>query len=329
MNGEVEELRSKTATPTSPKTSSNRSEKVKSSSKRRNSGGSIICKEPIPVDNIEPKNSIDIDIQNLRNQLPSIDKATVELKWQESLLEETIVCTCELIEVDDEDVVTDSAKTDIATKFDNSDENSAKNLLKQNVPKTLTENDTLRKISNQQQQPSALFGDSDPGTAIGSGGGDGGGVGGVSGSIEPPSLKEQPVKKQTVKSIFDLDYDEDDDPITFQINHNNNDTSLLINEYNISSKSSSIINNNNTKDNSSNNDISDDKNKQNCDEVKFAKEATTNTMFSDIPLGNMESTIKEKKNFNPPIMGSDQSDDNDDDNEFMAIPIVNATNSNW
>lgn len=40
------------------------------------------------------------------------------------------------------------------------------------------------------------------------------------------SSVSEPTKKKPVKSIFDLDYDEDDDPINFfKSNHNTNDNS--------------------------------------------------------------------------------------------------------
>lgn len=52
-----------------------------------------------------------------------------------------------------------------------------------------------------------------------------------------PSVSE-PTKKKPVKSIFDLDYDEDDDPINFfKSNHNNNvNNSNYYSNYDVNNK---------------------------------------------------------------------------------------------
>lgn len=345
LNGEIEEMRSKSATPTSPKPSSNRSKKSKSSSKRRNSGDSTNVIEPIVV-HIEPKNIIDEEIEALRKQLTRIDKVALS-QWQKTIEDETIACTCVLIETENElceNEMESKEQLNLATTNVKSENMQIElpmnsNSIESNVPKMLNENSVLP-VNKTDSTPSAnLSASIDPSKLV-SATHSTSTINPSSGNQREPVSKEQPIKKPTVKSIFDLDYEEDDDPITFRINHNNNDMSLLINNYDISNKPSSVLNNNN-KDNS-NNDISNDKNKQNCDEVKFAKEATTNTIFSNIPLESTESTTN-KKNIVPPT-GSDQSnvndvnidgdgdvddDDDDDDSEFMAVPTDNATSSNW
>lgn len=300
LNDDLDEIRA--ATPTQQKTPSKQSKKSKSSSKRRHSGDSINEREVTEM-NIEPKNTIDDEIQSLRRQLPLVDKAEL-LKWQEAIQNETIVCTCELIECEDENECSELAAADSGSdlKMKNQlPEDTEINCMKPNVP---TENIALSKLSFDETNKSISANESSSSTST------------IVGAEQPILHKPQapqPMKKVAVKSIFDLDYEEDDDPL-IQINHNNNDTSLLINNYNISSKSDSILNNNN-KDNS-NNEISNDKNKQNCDEVKFDSEAITNPILSCVPLKGTESM---QKNIAFPSVAG-QSDDND--NELSAVPIV-------
>lgn len=297
LNDDLDEIR----VATQQKTPSKQNKKSKSSSKRRHSGDSIVEKE-VTEKNIEPKNNIDDEIQSLQSQLPLVDKAEL-LKWQELIQNETIVCTCELIECEDENESSELAQADSGSdlyKKNQLPEDTENNFMKPNVP---TENIALSKLSFDEMNMSISAKDSSSSTSSTI-------VGAQQPILHQPQAP-QPTKKVTVKSIFDLDYEED--PL-IQINHNNNDTSLLINNYNISSKSDSILNNNN-KDNS-NNEISNDKNKQNCDEVKFDSEAITNPLFSGVPLKGTESMTK---NIAFPSTAG-QSDDND--NEMSAVPIV-------
>lgn len=299
LNDDLDEIRA--TTPTQQKSPSKQSKKSKSSSKRRHSGDSTVERE-MTEKNIEPKNTIDDEIQSLKSQLPLVDKAEL-LKWQELIQNETIECTCKLIECENENESSELAQANSGSDLNMKNqlpEDTENNFMKPNVP---IENIALSKLSFDETNISISAKDSSSSTSS------------TIVAAQQPILHQpqaqQPTKKVTVKSIFDLDYEED--PL-IQINHNNNDTSLLINNYNISSKSDSILNNNN-KDNS-NNEISNDKNKQNCDEVKFDSETITNPMFSCVPLKGTESTTK---NIAFPSMAG-QSDDNDD--ELSAVPIV-------
>lgn len=301
LNDDRDEIRA--AMPTQQKTPSKQSKKSKSSSKRRHSGDSIVERE-VTEKNIEPKNTIDDEIKLLQSQLPLVDKAEL-LKWQESIQNETIVCTCELIECEDENESTELAQADSGSDLNMKNqlpEDTENNFMKPNVP---IENIALSKLSFDETNMSISEKDSSSSTSSTM-------IGAQQPILQQPQAP-QPTKKVTVKSIFDLDYEEDDDPL-IQINHNNNDTSLLINNYNISSKSDSILNNNN-KDNS-NNEISNDKNKENCDDVKFDSEAIINPMFSGVPSKGTESLTKN-------IAFSSMAGQNDDhDNDVSAVPIV-------
>lgn len=189
----------------------------------------------------EPKNQIDKEIDELQAKLPPVNKAAL-VAWRKSNIQ-TIVCTCKLIEVTD----THASECNANDKSITNDP-SVDNV---NVPKMLTDcnvlpmpTDNNRSLAfndeQQQQQKPQISKSANVHSTV------------MATSTSIPSVATEqmnvapaPVKKPAVKSIFDLDYD-DDDPISFKLNHNNN----------INTKLSS--------NRDSNNDISDDKS---CDEI--------------------------------------------------------------
>ncbi|XP_031640332.1 putative uncharacterized protein DDB_G0282133 isoform X2 [Contarinia nasturtii] len=189
------------------------------------------------------KSIVDQEIEELHAKLPPVNRAALRA-WQKSTYNNSIVCTCKLIEITDKD--NSIEMNDNPTTKDHSVENI-------NVPKMLTDCNVLPQAALVENRPYELndnrceFSKSIPPTEYNS-------TVATSNSINTPNVKsidqDPPFKKPTVKSIFDLDYD-DDDPITFKLNHNNN-INLNTNLNKISSNSDS------------NNDISDDKS---CDEL--------------------------------------------------------------
>lgn len=211
---------------------------------------------PTIIDITEPKSIVDKEIDELHAKLPPINKAALR-SWQRSQLHDTVVCTCKLIEVTD---------TDANTLHDSNskDPSIAESL---NVPKMLTDCNVLPQampiddrpsshgLSDDQSTPfdvNAAATKSIPHTDFNSTVATSTGVSikATTAPSEPMALA--PVKKPAVKSIFDLDYEEDDDPITFKLNHNNN---INLNTTKLNKLSS---------DRDSNNDISDEKS---CDEL--------------------------------------------------------------
>ncbi|XP_055313175.1 serine-rich adhesin for platelets-like isoform X2 [Sitodiplosis mosellana] len=253
---------SRTATPTSPMLSSHTrtasSERVSSKkSKSAAKDGSVSDNQssyenPAIIDNTEPKSEVDKEMDELHAKLPPVNKAALR-SWQKTQLHDTVVCTCKLIEVTDTD---ENVLHDSNTKDPSITESV-------NVPKMLTDCNVLPQAMPIDGRPSThgLSDDqsstpfnanaatkSNPHTDFNSTVATSTSIS-IKTSTEPP---EPMVKKPTVKSIFDLDYEEDDDPITFKLNHNNN---INLNTTKLNKLSSNRH---------SNNDISDDKS---CDEL--------------------------------------------------------------
>lgn len=262
---------------------------------------------PTIIDMTEPKSIVDKEIDELHAKLPPINKAALR-SWENTQLHDTVVCTCKLIEVTD---------TDENTLHDsNTMEPSIAESL--NVPKMLTDCNVLPQampindrtsshgLSDDQSTPfnvNATATKSIPHTDFNSTVATSTSIS-VKTTAEPPeSMVSVPVKKPAVKSIFDLDYEEDDDPITFKLNHNNN---INLNTTKVNKLSSNR---------DSNNDISDDKS---CDELFLNEnnkredgrergELGENQFENDTLTHNRSSSIKSMAKTNLQTDNSDQS----------------------
>lgn len=241
--------------------------------------------------NVEPKRTIDDDINELIAQIPPLDRLAIK-EWRKMHRHGKIVCTCKLIEVSESELATateankeseDKILNDSMAENRNIQNDSAKLLSDRSmdVDNLLSEGESLNESSSTSAATEAKQQAKENICAIAT-------STGVNIGIEPPP----PAKKPTVKSIFDLDYEEDEDPIhTFKLNNNN-----IISNDKIKSCDDNILNEN-------------------------AKESTT--INSNIPL----ITTTSKSNSNFAKMESDQSDD---EGELIAVttPPVPESNGN-
>lgn len=282
---------------------------------------------PTIIDITEPKSIVDKEIDELHAKLPPIDRAALR-SWQRSQLHDTVMCTCKLIEVTDTEENTLHGSN---TK----DPSIADGL---NVPKMLTDCKVLPQAMPIDDRPSSHGLSDDQSTPFNVNAtatksiphSDFNSTVATSTSISIKTTTEPlkpmvsvPLKKPAVKSIFDLDYEEDDDPITFKLNHNNN---INLNTTKVNKLSSNR---------DSNNDISDDKS---CDELFLNEnnkredgrekgELRENQVENDTSTHNRSASIKSMAETNSQTDNSDQLTQMNERKMFDAN-IHDPTNTN-
>lgn len=311
-------FRSRTTTPTTPTSpqlySSNRTASSERSSSKKSrsmpkegsmSDNQSTYDNPTIIDSTEQKSVIDNEISELCAKLPPIDKKAL-FAWKTSYIHDPVKCTCKLIESDNDDGV--------QTKCDFDENNGGSSSNNENVPKMLSDcnklssempienrphelNDDLFTKSMQQTNFNSTVADS---TSIS-----------ISSSLnraEPGTMIDVPIKKPTIKSIFDLDY-EDDDPITFKLNHNNN--------INLNTKENKLSNNrdSNISDKSCDELFLNEKNKKEDDDDN--NEAST--------IGQSENTLK--SNFQTVESGQSELEKGADDGNSQDKINANSLNN--
>lgn len=152
------------------------------------------------IDTGEPKRTIEDDIKELKAQLAPIDEPQLQ-KWHQAELSRIVECTCTVTEIE-------SDATESEPKADGSEAaTTAQPTISIHIVSSTETNE------NHSFEPKAIPSKPIPVPTEH-----------ISKPIQPsdeaPSADAD--KKPTVKSIFDLDYEEDDDPIhTFKIYNNN------------------------------------------------------------------------------------------------------------
>lgn len=198
------------------------------------------------IESLNVKSLIDQQIEELEAKIPPINMDALR-EYEKLNNNDGVVCTCKLIET-----------TEAENALETNDNATTKDLsVDTNVPKMLTDcnvlpqADTIDNRSHELNDNRTQFSKSIPNVEYNStvATSTSTNIPNIKSASESLETKDPPFKKPIVKSIFDLDYD-DDDPITFKLNHNNN-INLNTNLNKLSRNSDS------------NNDISDDKS---CDE---------------------------------------------------------------
>lgn len=129
------------------------------------------------------RNPIDDEILALKSQLLPIDEEFVN-KWHSQELESNVNCTCTVREVECDAPQTEEMATDLPTIDIEPLQSSFVSVVVPKKPLEIVIPDSSKSATNEALDP-------------------------------------VPVKKPVVKSIFDLDYDDDEDPIhTFKLNNN-------------------------------------------------------------------------------------------------------------
>lgn len=312
-------FRSRTTTPTTPTSpqlySSNRTASSERSSSKKSrsmpkegsmSDNQSTYDNPTIIDNTEQKSVIDNEISELCAKLPPIDKKAL-FAWKTSYIHDPVKCTCKLIESDNND--------GFQTKCDFDENNGGSSSNNENVPKMLSDCDKLSSEMPIENRPHELnddlFTKSMQQTNFNSTVATSTSIS-ISSSLnraEPDTMIDVPIKKPTIKSIFDLDY-EDDDPITFKLNHNNN--------INLNTKENKLSNNRDS-------NISD----KSCDEL-FLNEKNKKEDDDDDD-NNKDSTIGQSKNTsksNFQTVESGQSELEKDADDGIFQNKMNANNLN-
>lgn len=318
-------FRSRTMTPTTPTSpqlySSNRTASSERSSSKKSrsmpkegsmSDNQSTYDNPTIIDNTEQKSVIDNEISELCAKLPPIDKKALFV-WKTSYIHDPVKCTCKLIESDNNDGV--QTKCDFDENIGGSSSNN------ENVPKMLSDCNKLSSEMPIENHPHELnddlFTKSMQQTNFNST------VASISSSLnraEPDTMIDVPIKKPTIKSIFDLDY-EDDDPITFKLNHNNN--------INLNTKENKLSNNrdSNISDKSCDELFLNEKNKKEHDDDDDNNEASTIGQSENMSKSNFQ-TIESGQSELEKSAEDENFQDKMNANNLNNIALMDAANAN-
>lgn len=168
------DMRSTTATPVSLQTAPTPEPHIGSDSLQNNDQP----KKPVDSKTLEQQKGIDDEIAELRRQMPPIDFDAVN-NWTDH--DDGIICTCKLIELDE------PVPNNVLNTFDDNMEGDEK-VLRIEIK--------LTKIDEQLPKVPPDLSDVMR-----------------SGKLSKPLTQIQQQEKPRMKSIFDLDFDDDDDPI--------------------------------------------------------------------------------------------------------------------